>query len=68
MRGELERELGLFLRKKRGNLTYAEFAKKLGLPQSTLYRLENGVQSITLRRLQQIMKRLNVSIWQIFRR
>jgi transcriptional regulator with XRE-family HTH domain len=45
-----------FTQKRRGKMTYAEFSRRLGLPPSTLHRLENGEQSITLRGLQQIMK------------
>jgi transcriptional regulator with XRE-family HTH domain len=63
----LERQLGKFLRERRGDLTYADFSRRLGLPPSTLHRLENGDQSITLRGLQQIMKRLKCSLSDIFR-
>src|SRR5205807_9072662 len=55
------------LRERRGEMTYAEFSRRLGLPPSTLHRLENGDQSITLRGLQQIMKRLKCSLSDIFR-
>jgi DNA-binding Xre family transcriptional regulator len=37
------------------------------LPPSTLHRLENADQSITLRALQQIMKRLKCGLSDIFR-
>ena len=47
-------------------MTYAEFSKKLGLPPSTLHRLEAGEQSITLRRLQQVMSRLKCGLSDIF--
>jgi len=62
----LEVELGRFLRKKRGETTFRQFSKKLGLPPSTLFRLEMGYQSITLRRLQHIMGRLNCTLADIF--
>ena len=62
----LELELGRFLRKKRGPATFRQFSRKLGLPPSTLYRLEMGYQSVTLRRLQQIMKHLNCTLADIF--
>jgi len=38
--------------------TYAVFARKLGMTPSSLFRLENGQQSITLKKLQIIMDRL----------
>ena len=47
-------------------MTYAQFSKKLGLPPSTLHRLERGDQSITLRGLQQIMRRLKCGLADIF--
>jgi len=58
MRETLELQLGRFLRQKRGEQTYAEFARKLGITPSGLFRLEHAQSSITLRSLQQIMARL----------
>jgi DNA-binding Xre family transcriptional regulator len=62
----LEKQLSEFLRRKRGDLTYAMFAKKIGLRSSTLHRLELCQQSITLRSLQQIMRRLRCKLTDIF--
>lgn len=62
----LEAQLGKFLRARRGEQTYAQFSKKLGLPPSTLHRLEQGAQSITLRGLQQIMRRLKCRLRDVF--
>jgi transcriptional regulator with XRE-family HTH domain len=64
--GRLEKQLASFLRRERGERTYAEFSKKLGLPPSTLHRLEQCQQSITLRSLQQIMDRLKCWLTDIF--
>jgi DNA-binding Xre family transcriptional regulator len=64
--GRLEPQLAAFLRKKRGDFSYAKFSKKVGLPPSTLHRLEMCQQSITLSRLEQIMKRLKCSLSDIF--
>ncbi len=47
-------------------MTFAQFSKKLGLPTSTLHRLEQCQQSITLGRLQQIMQRLKCKMSDIF--
>jgi len=55
VRSSLEHQLGKFLRKRRGQATYAQFSRRLGMSPSMLHRLENGDQSITLRGLQQIM-------------
>lgn len=62
---KLETQLGKILRARRGEMTYAQFSKKLGLPPSTLHRLEQGAQSITLRGLQQVMRRLKCSLAEI---
>jgi DNA-binding Xre family transcriptional regulator len=66
VRDGLEQQLSVFLRKKRGNMTFSEFSRKLGLPPSTLHRLEQCNQSITLRNLQQIMDRLRCNLIDIF--
>lgn len=62
----LDQQLALFLRKQRGKATFADFARKLGLSASTLYRLENGQQSITLQKLEQVLKRLKCSLDDVF--
>jgi transcriptional regulator with XRE-family HTH domain len=47
-------------------MTFAQFSKKLGFPPSTLHRLEQGAQSITLRGLRQIMRKLKCRMDEIF--
>jgi len=66
VRSSLEQQLATFLRRRRGEETYAVFARRLGLPPSTLFRLEQCQQSLTLGRLEQIMKRLGASLRDIF--
>jgi transcriptional regulator with XRE-family HTH domain len=66
MRQTLDKQVASFLRKKRGTLPYAQFAKKLGMTPSSLFRLENCQQSITLKKLQLILDRLNVDLTDIF--
>lgn len=56
----------MFLRKQRGNSTYAAFARKLGVSPSTVFRLENQEQSATLDRLHQILSRLKCSLKDVF--
>jgi transcriptional regulator with XRE-family HTH domain len=41
---------------------YAEFSRKLGVTKSLLFRLQNGQQSITLQRLEEILKRLKCEV------
>lgn len=47
-------------------MTFKAFSQKVGLPPSTLFRLEQCEQSITLGRLQLVMKRLKCSLSDIF--
>jgi len=66
MRSSLDKELAEFLRKKRGDTSYAVFARKLGMTPSSLFRLENGQQSITLKNLESILERLKCSLNDVF--
>ena len=63
---KLDRQLAAFLRRKRGELTYAQFSRRVGLPPSTLFRLENCQQSITLSKLDGVLARLKSSPWEVF--
>jgi transcriptional regulator with XRE-family HTH domain len=63
---DLDKKLAEFLKKQRGELSYAEFARKTGITASSLFRLENGQQSITLTRLHGLLKRLKVTMDEIF--
>jgi DNA-binding Xre family transcriptional regulator len=65
MRQTLDDKLAEFLRKQRGDIPYATFARKLGITPSSLFRLENREQSVTLRTLNQICDRLKVSVHDI---
>jgi transcriptional regulator with XRE-family HTH domain len=62
----LESQLARFLKERRGEMTYAQFSRKLGFPLSTLHRLEQGSQSITLRGLWQILRKLKCGLSEIF--
>jgi transcriptional regulator with XRE-family HTH domain len=66
MRDTLDTKLAKFLRKQRGDMTYEQFSRKLGITKTTLFRIENGQQSITLRMLQQIVSRLRVNVTEVF--
>lgn len=63
---DLDKKLAAFLKKQQGDLTFVQFSKKTGLPASTLHRLMNGDQSITLGRLSALLKRLKASLWDVF--
>lgn len=59
-------QLGNFLRQKRGEQTYAQFARRLGVSVSSLQRMENGAQNVTLDTLDKIARRLKASLGDIF--
>lgn len=66
MAERLAMKLGAFLRKQRGDLTYAQFARKVGISDSTLQRLEMGQQNVTLKTLEHLMARLRCSVSELF--
>ena len=63
---DLDRKLSRFLKKFCGEMSFAQFSKITGLSPSTLFRLEQCDQSITLRRLELVMKRLKLTLSDIF--
>lgn len=60
-----DRKVAEFLRERRGERTYREFAPILGITRSTLHRLENVEQSITLEKLHKLAKRMRTSVPEI---
>ena len=66
MPSRLDKQLAKWLRAQRGEMTFAQFSKKVGLPPSTIHRLENGDQSITLGRLQTVLDRLKCTLADVF--
>jgi len=43
-----------------------QFSKITGLTPSTLFRLEQCEQTITLRRLEPVQRKLKVTLWDVF--
>lgn len=66
MAQRLAKQLAGFLRKRRGDLTYKQFARKTGISDSTLQRLEMGEQNVTLKTLEQLCERLKCSVSELF--
>jgi transcriptional regulator with XRE-family HTH domain len=62
----LDQVFAAFIKKQRGARSYAEFAKEAGLDPGSLHRLERAEQSITLGRLNRVLKRLNSSLEEVF--
>lgn len=67
MQRNLDRQLAKFLRKERGELSYAQFAKKTGLSHQTLYRIEHGEHHLTLDKLETVLVKLKIHLKDIFR-
>lgn len=66
MAASLQRQLGRFQRQKRGDLSLPAYARKLGISASSLHRMEMGEQNVTLKTLEQLLKRLNSKVSDIF--
>jgi transcriptional regulator with XRE-family HTH domain len=66
VRKGLDHQVANFLRQKRGQESYAAFGRKVGLSGSTLFRLENGEQSITVQKLERVLSRLKCTMADVF--
>lgn len=66
VRQKLRKQLGSFLKNARGDSTFAQFEKRMGISASTLHRIELEQQNVTIDTLEQIMDRLKVSASDIF--
>ena len=62
----LDQALSQFLKIQRGDGSYAALAEKIGISESTAYRLIAGEQSATLTRVEQIMRALGKSPQEVF--
>jgi transcriptional regulator with XRE-family HTH domain len=62
----LDTRLAKFLRERRGEQSYVQFAKQIGVGHMTARRLESGEHHITLRKLETIMGCLKVRLSDIF--
>jgi len=66
MRKSFDKQLAQFLRQSRGELSYAQFAKKTGLSAMTLFRLEKGEHHLTLMKLETLLNKLKLKLSDIF--
>ena len=57
-----DKKVAEFLRKRRGEQTYRDFAPQIGMSRSALHRIENLEQSVTLAKLHAIAQRLRTSV------
>jgi len=61
-----DRRLARYLRKARGSLSYADFAKKVGVSHTTLHRIQHGEHHLTLDKLETILVRLKATLKDVF--
>lgn len=66
MQKSLDEQLATFLRKRRGSLSYAKFAKITGISHGMLHRLEMQERHITLTKLETLMRKLKIKLSDIF--
>ncbi len=62
----MQKQLGQFLRKRRGEMTLSAYARKLGISSSSLHRMEMGEQNVTLTTLERLLKRLKCNAADVF--
>ncbi|MDT8428924.1 MAG: helix-turn-helix transcriptional regulator [Pseudomonadales bacterium] len=63
---QLRKRLAQFIRQKRGSMGQREFARKTGLAQSTIMRIENMDQNVTLDTLEHLCRVYHVDIEVLF--
>jgi len=62
----MQKQLGQYLRKRRGEMTLPAYARKLGVSSSSLHRMELGEQNVTLKTLELLLKRLKCNAAEVF--
>jgi DNA-binding XRE family transcriptional regulator len=62
----LKRRLAKYIRSRRGNASQKEFARKIGVAQSTIMRIENEDQNVTINTLEQLCKAFKCDIDELF--
>jgi DNA-binding Xre family transcriptional regulator len=63
---QLRQRLAQEIRRRRGEATYREFARRLGIGLSTLHRIENCEENVALDLLEQLCARLRCEVADLF--
>ena len=66
MRKSLDGQLAKYLRKARGEMSYAQFAKKTGISHTMLHLLEKRERHLTINKLETVMNKLKIRLSDIF--
>ncbi|ALO45524.1 helix-turn-helix domain-containing protein [Pseudohongiella spirulinae] len=62
----LRSRLAVYVRNRRGTATQREFARRTGLAQSTIMRIENEEQNVTIKTLEQLCQAFKVDVGELF--
>jgi transcriptional regulator with XRE-family HTH domain len=62
----LRSRLAAFIRQRRGSMPQRTFARKTGLAQSSIMRIENEDQNVTLETLEMLCKTFHVDVAELF--
>lgn len=62
----LRARLAVFIRNARGDVPQRVFARKMGVAQSTIMRIENEDQNVTLDTLEQLCKAFRIDVADLF--
>lgn len=60
--GHFRKQLALEIRRRRGDLTLRDFAKKLGMSKTTIQRIENEQQNITIDTIEMLCDALKCEV------
>ena len=66
VRRNFDKQLAIFLRKKRGGLSYTKFAQKVGISDETLRRVELGEHRLTFHKFETVLCRLHLQLKDVF--
>ncbi len=62
----LRQRLAIFIKQKRGSTTQREFARKIGVAQSTIMRIENLDQNVTINTLETLCRVFHADVGDLF--
>ena len=62
----LRSRLAVYVRNRRGTATQRDFARRTGLAQSTIMRIENEEQNVTIKTLEQLCQAFKVDVGDLF--
>jgi len=63
----LRKQFAAFLKARRGEMSLRDFAKKIGLSSSQLHRIETIQHNSSLDTVETVLKRLKVTIMDVFK-